>query len=80
MKVQKDCVRMTCLSEDDEEGYVKREAGDLFEMVWGLTCNAGAFRSGERAERRLQRDVTHFVGRKSQVHWGLEPAGMTGAD
>ena len=65
MKVQRDRVRTARFSEDDEEGYAKGEPGDLFEMVWELTCDAWAFRSGERAERRLQRDVTHLVKRRS---------------
>ena len=80
MNLQRDRVRMTHLADDEEEEHVEDEPAEIFGMVWEQTCIASAFRSGERAERRLQRDVTHFVGRKSQVHWGLEPAGMTGAD
>jgi hypothetical protein len=63
MKIKKDSIRVIRLNEDDD-GYVPAMPNELLEMMWEITCDAWAFRGGEGAERRLQRDVTHLDRRR----------------
>ena len=48
----------------DDDGFVEGDPATRIGMVWPLTCDAWAFVSDGDAERRLQRDVTHFYRRK----------------
>ena len=65
MKLKKDIIKIIHLGDKDDDGFVMGKPTELFEMVWDLTCDVWAFGGLESAERRLQRDVTNLVGRKS---------------
>jgi hypothetical protein len=65
MKLKKDITNIIHTGNKDDDGFVMRKPADLFEMVWDLTCDVWAFGGLSSAERRLQRDVTNLVGRKS---------------
>ena len=44
----------------NDDGYVQAMPNELLEMMWEITRDAWAFRGGEGAERRLQRNVTNL--------------------
>jgi hypothetical protein len=53
------------VGDKDDDGFVTGNPAELFEMVWDLTSDVWAFGGLGSAERRLQRDVTNLIGRKS---------------
>lgn len=65
MKLKKDIIQVLRFGDNNDDEYVKGEPSELFEMVWEITCDAWAFGGKQSAERRLQRDVTNFIGRRS---------------
>ena len=65
MKVRRDIIRIIHLKDESDDGFVNGTPTELFEMVWELTCDVCAFGGLGSAERRLQRDVTNLVGRRS---------------
>lgn len=64
-QVKRTAVRLIHGSEDHDDGQVAGKAGDLFEMVWEITCDLWAFGGKGNVEQRLQRDVTTLVRRAS---------------
>lgn len=64
MNIKRDSIHVIRLSEDNDDGYVQAMPNELLEMMWEITCDAWAFRGGEGAERRLQRNVTHLDRRR----------------
>ena len=65
MKLKRDIIRVIPLHDDDDDGYVKGEPGELMEMVWEITCDAWAFVGKGSAEQRLQRNVTKLIRKKN---------------
>ena len=65
VKIQRESIHVIRLSEDNDDGYVQAMPNELLEMMWEITRDAWAFRGGEGAERRLQRNVTHLDRRRS---------------
>jgi hypothetical protein len=65
MKLKKDITNIIHTGDKVDDGFVVGKPDELFEMVWDLTCDAWAFGGVESAERRLQRDVTNLIVRKS---------------
>ena len=65
MKLKRDRTRFFRLGDNNDDEYVEGEPSELFEIVWEITCDAWAFGGKESAERRLPRDVTNLVGRRS---------------
>ncbi len=65
MKLRKDIIKIIHPGDKDDDGFVMGKPTELFEMVWELTCDVWAFGGKGSAERRLQRNVTNLVGRKS---------------
>ena len=65
MKLKKDIIKIVYPGDKDDDGFVMGKPTELFGMVWDLTCDVWAFGGLESAERRLQRNVTNLVGRKS---------------
>lgn len=64
MKMNRNIVRRLSLKEDTDDGYVEAETSELLSIMWEITRDAWSFVRGEDAERRLQRDVAVFIGRK----------------
>jgi hypothetical protein len=65
MKLKKNITNIVHTGDKDDDGFVMGKPAELFELVWDLTCDVWAFGGLRSAERRLQRDVTNLVGRKS---------------
>ena len=65
MKLKKDIIEINYFGDKDDDGFVMGKPAELFEIVWDLTCDVWTFGGLGSVERRLQRDVTNLVGRKS---------------
>ena len=64
MEMNRNRVRRLALHEDIDDGYVQADMSELISVMWEITKDAWSFVREEDAERRLQRDVAVFVGRK----------------
>ena len=64
MKLKRDIIKIIRLNDEKNDGYVSGNPGDLFKMVWDITCDVWAFGGKGDAEQRLQRNVTNLVRRK----------------
>jgi len=64
MKMNRNIVRRLTLKEDTDDGYVQAEKSELISVMWEITRDAWSLVREEDAERRLQRDVAVFIGRK----------------
>lgn len=64
MKLKRDAFKVIRLKDDNDDGNVKGKPGELFKMVWEITCDVWTFGGQGNVEQRLQRDVTNLVGRK----------------
>ena len=64
MEMNMNIVKRLTGHEDIDDGYVQADMSELLSVMWEITKDAWSFVRGEDAERRLQRDVAVFIGRK----------------
>lgn len=64
MKLKRDIIKIIRLADDSDDGYVDNTHSETLKIVWEITSDVWAFGGKADAERRLQRNVTNFVGRK----------------
>jgi hypothetical protein len=65
VRLKRDSIRVFRLGDNNDDGFVRGEPSELFEMVWEITCDVWAFGGKQSVERRLQRNVTNLVRRRS---------------
>ena len=63
-KVDRSCVRVVKMSEDNDDGFVEASPAERIAMVWEITKDAWAFTGETDAEQRLPRHITKLIRRK----------------